>query len=80
MSDFLKVASEKLFGDFCTVGGICGKLSFLNDSLNLIVVIISAGPRFEGKYISGVSHFLEKLAFMVKRNKKINFQNFIENI
>ncbi|CAF3379205.1 unnamed protein product [Rotaria socialis] len=43
----LRVASEKLFGDFCTVG-----------------VIISAGPRFEGKYLSGVSHFLEKLAFM----------------
>ncbi|CAM4824447.1 unnamed protein product [Rotaria magnacalcarata] len=43
----LRVASEKLFGDFCTVG-----------------IIISAGPRFEGKYLSGVSHFLEKLAFM----------------
>lgn len=29
------------------------------------LVIISAGPRFEGKYLSGVSNFLEKLAFMV---------------
>ncbi|CAF0943556.1 unnamed protein product [Adineta ricciae] len=43
----LRIASEKLFGDFCTVG-----------------VIISAGPRYEEKYTSGVSHFLEKLAFM----------------
>ncbi|CAF1501370.1 unnamed protein product, partial [Didymodactylos carnosus] len=47
----LKVASEKLFGDFCTVG-----------------VIISAGPRFEGGYMNGISHFLEKLAFMSTTN------------
>jgi len=36
----------------------------------MIIVIISAGPRFEGKYINGVSHFLEKLAFMVRKELK----------
>lgn len=42
----LKVASEKRFGQFCTIG-----------------VIIDSGPRYEVAYPSGVSHFLEKLAF-----------------
>jgi hypothetical protein len=37
-----------------------------------IVVIISAGPRFEGNYLSGVSHFLEKLAFMVRNHREIS--------
>ncbi len=46
------------------------------------IVIISAGPRFEGKYLSGVSHFLEKLAFMVGNfdKKKVFFLNSIRNI
>ncbi len=75
---FVKIASEKLFGDFCTVGGICKRYLFLNLFIKFLVVIISAGPRFEGKYISGVSHFLEKLAFMVKRNNKMNLKFLFE--
>jgi len=74
----VKIASEKLFGDFCTVGGICKRYLFLNLFIKFFVVIISAGPRFEGKYISGVSHFLEKLAFMVKRNNRINLKFLFE--
>lgn len=42
----LRVASEKLFGEFCTVG-----------------VIIDAGPRYESPFVSGTTHFIEKLAF-----------------
>ncbi len=67
---FLKIASEKLFGDFCTVGGIYEILSLWISFISMIIVIISAGPRFEGKYINGVSHFLEKLAFMVRKESK----------
>lgn len=44
----LRVASEKLFGEFCTVG-----------------VIIDAGPRYESSFVSGTTHFLEKLSFNV---------------
>lgn len=44
----LRVASEKRFGLFSTVG-----------------LIIDSGPRYEVAYPSGVSHFLEKLAFNV---------------
>ncbi|XP_055859448.1 mitochondrial-processing peptidase subunit alpha [Episyrphus balteatus] len=50
----LRVASEKRFGQFCTVG-----------------LVIDSGPRYEVAYPSGVSHFLEKLAF----NSTINFPN-----
>ncbi|XP_065572903.1 mitochondrial-processing peptidase subunit alpha-like [Artemia franciscana] len=46
LSNGLRVASEKQFGNFCTVG-----------------VVIDAGSRYEVAYPSGVSHFLEKLAF-----------------
>lgn len=46
----------------------------------MIVVIISAGPRFEGKYMSGVSHFLEKLAFMVRNNREKFFPIRFGNI
>lgn len=48
LSNGLRVASEKRFGQFCTVG-----------------VVIDSGPRYEVAYPSGVSHFLEKLAFNV---------------
>lgn len=48
LSNGLRVASEKRFGQFCTVG-----------------VVIDSGPRYEVAYPSGVSHFLEKLAFHV---------------
>lgn len=51
LSNGLRVASEKRFGQFCTVG-----------------VVIDSGPRYEVAYPSGVSHFLEKLAFNVSRN------------
>ena len=37
--------------------------------MECLLVIISAGPRFEGNYLSGVSHFLEKLAFMVSESE-----------
>lgn len=50
----LRVASEKLFGEFCTVG-----------------VIIDAGPRYESSFISGTTHFIEKLAF----NSSLAYQN-----
>lgn len=48
LSNGLKVASEKRFGQFCTIG-----------------VVIESGARYEVAYPSGVSHFLEKLAFSV---------------
>lgn len=48
LANGLRVASEKRFGQFCTVG-----------------VVIDSGPRYEVAYPSGVSHFLEKLAFNV---------------
>ena len=35
-------------------------------------VIIDAGPRYEKNYLSGVTHFLEKLSFNVSLN---NFKN-----
>lgn len=46
LSNGLRVASERRFGQFCTVG-----------------VVIDSGPRYEVAYPSGISHFLEKLAF-----------------
>lgn len=54
LSNGLRVASEKRFGQFCTIG-----------------VVIDSGPRYEVAYPSGVSHFLEKLAF----NSTTNFPN-----
>jgi len=42
----IRVASEKRFGQFCTVG-----------------VAIDSGSRYEVAFPSGVSHYLEKLAF-----------------
>ncbi|XP_077298628.1 mitochondrial-processing peptidase subunit alpha [Arctopsyche grandis] len=46
LSNGLKVASEKRFGQFCTVG-----------------VVVDSGSRYEVAHPSGISHFLEKLAF-----------------
>lgn len=51
LSNGLRVASEKRFGQFCTIG-----------------VVIDSGPRYEVAYPSGVSHFLEKLAFQSTAN------------
>lgn len=48
LSNGLRVASERKFGQFCTIG-----------------VVIESGARYEVAYPSGVSHFLEKLAFHV---------------
>lgn len=48
LANGLRIASEKRFGQFCTVG-----------------IVIDSGPRYEVAYPSGVSHFLEKLAFNV---------------
>ena len=42
----IRVASEKRFGQFCTVG-----------------VAIDSGSRYEVAFPSGISHYLEKLAF-----------------
>jgi len=42
----IRVASEKKFGQFCTVG-----------------VAIDSGSRYEVAFPSGISHYLEKLAF-----------------
>lgn len=42
----LTVATENVFGQFCTVG-----------------VLINSGSRYEVAYPSGISHFLEKIAF-----------------
>lgn len=47
----LRVATEKKFGQFCTVG-----------------VVIDSGSRYEHNYMSGISHFLQKLAFSSTRN------------
>ena len=46
LSNGMKVASQKKFGQFCTVG-----------------VAIDSGSRYEALYPSGISHFIEKLAF-----------------
>lgn len=66
----LLVASENRFGQFCTAGGksiegirICNEHNLLN--VFSVLVIINSGSRFEVAYPSGVSHFLEKLAFQV---------------
>ena len=70
----LRVASEKLFGEFCTVGGtflfsqilfLCPSLFCLKKEYKRLQVIIDAGPRYESNFLSGTTHFLEKLAFNV---------------
>jgi processing peptidase subunit alpha len=72
----LQVASENRFGQFCTVGGkyeclirCFVMLTFLLFSFYLIsyffAVVIDSGSRYEVAYPSGISHFLEKLAFNV---------------
>ncbi|KRY36078.1 Mitochondrial-processing peptidase subunit alpha [Trichinella spiralis] len=43
----LRIASEKKYGEFCTIGG----------------TVVDAGSRYEALFPSGTSHFLEKLAF-----------------
>lgn len=40
------------------------KLKYMN--CNIFLVIIDSGSRYEVAYPSGVSHFLEKLAFNVR--------------
>lgn len=54
LSNGLRVASQKKFGQFCTVG-----------------VVIDSGSRYEVSHPSGISHFLEKLAF----NSTVDFKN-----
>lgn len=49
----IRVASERRYGDFCTVG-----------------VVIDSGSRFETGYPSGISHYLEKLAFNSTKSYK----------
>lgn len=70
----LRVASQNKFGQFCTVGRECwqraGRRAFgwaggaLTSSF-LPPVLINSGSRHEAKYLSGIAHFLEKLAFSV---------------
>lgn len=73
LSNGLRVASEPRFGQFCTIGGIIGSIRsidiFLILSFSHISVVIDSGPRYEIAYPSGVSHFLEKLAFHVSSLK-----------
>lgn len=78
LSNGLRVASENRFGQFCTVGGELNK--FLEQIFNCHVlvsiafnnlilcftVLLDSGPRYEVAYPSGISHFLEKLAFGVR--------------
>lgn len=40
-------------------------LKFLTITIIYFLVLIDSGPRFEVAYPSGISHFLEKLAFNV---------------
>lgn len=102
----LRVASQKKFGQFCTVGreyrhrgdtgrghwaelgtaalglavaaavtlhlprepGLCVRTGVgvkVTLFLFLTLVLINSGSRHEAKYLSGISHFLEKLAFSV---------------
>lgn len=66
----LRVASENRFGEFCTVGGMISnmfKITFIVTYI-YISVIIDSGSRYELAYPSGISHFLEKLAFNVSNN------------
>lgn len=41
----------------------------------MLSVLIDSGPRFEVAYPSGISHFLEKLAFNVSTVIKIELSN-----
>lgn len=74
----LRVASEPKFGQFCTIGGktilCCNKCAPLINRLVVyagflnsiyFAVLIDSGSRYEGPYPSGITHFLEKLAFGV---------------
>lgn len=63
----LKIASEKLFGEFCTVGGNIFKIIIIKFIFKekIFLVIIDSGPRYETPFINGTTHFLEKLAFNV---------------
>lgn len=64
----LRVASENRFGEFCTVGGRALLLPLLYSfffKLSQFLVIVDSGSRYEVAYPSGISHFLEKLAFNV---------------
>lgn len=68
LSNGLRVASENRFGQFFTVGGDfkCQRNVILYfEVYSYLLVVIDSGPRYEIAYPSGVSHFLEKLAFHV---------------
>lgn len=73
----LRVASESRFGQFCTIGGehivqwiwnlVANKINCITlDVWFLFPVVIDSGPRYEVAFPSGVSHYLEKLAFHVR--------------
>jgi processing peptidase subunit alpha len=75
LNNGLQVASENRFGQFCTVGGkhdLCSKLLYKVITVitlylisRFFTVVIDSGSRYEVAYPSGISHFLEKLAFNV---------------
>lgn len=84
----LRVASESRFGQFCTIGGkpatktdlvispeYCERITpcHIVCFLSLFSVVIDSGPRYEVAFPSGVSHFLEKLAFHVSTRVSIVF-------
>lgn len=72
LSNGLRVASEKKFGQFCTAGGNTLQFNFNNHFWITLTqfflcssVVIDSGPRYEVAYPNGICHFLEKLSFGV---------------
>ena len=67
----LRVASQEAFGQYCTIGGELARSSA--QTLTRVrylesyetTVFVDAGSRYEVEHTSGVSHFLQKLAFQV---------------
>ena len=71
LSNGLRVASQEAFGQYSTIGGLHPPLSVSAVSCHVIslgvsAVLVDAGSRYEVDYVSGVSHFLQKLAFQVR--------------
>lgn len=65
LSNGLRIASENRYGQFCTIGGENDSLKSVLGNYIAFLVVVDSGCRYEVAYPSGVSHFLEKLAFHV---------------
>lgn len=59
----LTVASQHKFGMHCTIGGILRSSKYFI----LLLAMVKAGPRYENGSVNGVSHFIEKLGFHVRK-------------